>query len=168
MKNCQQLELQLLRPKQEGSWLVCLLHLRCKTEPPRGFQEGGEWESLLPGTPLLFYWVKLIKNEPTVWGLTWLQYHDGSKPLGCEGRKQLKLQDKTLDFVEDAVYHLWVNGVTKLYQKDTAAFTSQTELEQDDLDIASVGSSFVKLTFFALCQNYKADSLNMANVAGHR
>lgn len=109
MKNCQQLELQLLRLKQEGSWLVCLLHLRCKTEPPRGFQEGGEWESLLPGTPLLFSWVKLIKNEPTVRGWTWLQYHEGSK------------QDKTLDFVVDAVYHLWVNGVTKLYQNRIGA-----------------------------------------------
>lgn len=94
-------------------------------------------------------WLKM-----TVWGLTSLQYHDRSKPLGCEGRKKLKLKDKTLNFVVDAVCHL---------------FTSQTELGQDDLDnIASVGSNFVKLTFFALCQNCKADLLNMANMSTYK
>lgn len=54
-------------------------------------------------------------------------------------------------------------------QKDTVTFSSQTELEQDDLDnIASEGSNFVRLTFFALCQNCKADSLNMANMSTYK
>ena len=60
MKSWGQLELQQLRPRQEGSWLVCHLPLRCRTDPPRGSLEDGEWESPWPGTPIETSWIEQV------------------------------------------------------------------------------------------------------------
>lgn len=65
-RSYQQLERQRLRPKPGGSSLVSPSRLRCKTEPPRSFQEAGGWESLLPGKPsrtiswIVWRWIKAI------------------------------------------------------------------------------------------------------------
>lgn len=76
MKSWGSLELQQLRPRPEGSWLVYHLPLRCRIDPPKGSLEAGEWESPLPGTchaagPILTSW----KLKPVLGSTLALIFH---------------------------------------------------------------------------------------------